>query len=195
VADASDEIAYLNHDLDDALRAGILDFEMLHELPLLGDLARRIQNRPAEVSQEVCRTRVVSSMIDLLVTDLISRTRALIEEEEIDSPQAVRERTEQLVGFSPAVEQARKEVKRFLFDRFYNHPKVLSRTEGAERVVGALFELFAGSPERLPEAVQGRFDETGKERAITDYVAGMTDRFAVSEHARLTGSPAPIRSL
>ena len=195
VADASDEIAYLNHDLDDALRAGILDFEMLHELPLLGDLAKQTQSRAAELSQEVCRTRVVSSMIDLLVTDLISRTRGLIEAEKIASPQEVRERAERLVGFSPAVEEARKEVKRFLFDRFYNHPQVLSRTEGAERVVAALFQLFAGSPERLPEAVQGRFEEAGKERAITDYVAGMTDRFAVSEHARLTGSPGPIQTL
>lgn len=195
VADASDEIAYLNHDLDDALRAGILDFEMLYELPLLGDLARQTRKHAAEVSEEVCRARMVSSMIDLLVTDLIGRTRALIEAEGLDSPRAVRERPKKLVGFSPGVEEARKEVKRFLFDRFYNHPQVLSRTERAEGVVASLFEFFSGAAERLPEAVQGRFDETGKERAIADYVAGMTDRFAISEQARLIGSPGPRQTL
>ena len=119
VADASDEIAYLNHDLDDALRAGILSLEMLVGLPVLGDLAREAQRPDSDIPEEVRRTRMISAMIDLLVTDLISATRDRLVSEALDSPQAIRSRDRKLVGFSPSVERARREIKTFLFERFY----------------------------------------------------------------------------
>ena len=187
VADASDEIAYLNHDLDDALRAGILNFEMLLELPLLGDLAREASRPGASAPETVRRTGMVSGMIDLLVTDLISATRRRIDEEGLQSPAAIRSRKRKIVGYSTEVEHARKEIKNFLFHRFYNHPDVVLRTEAAEAVLRALFGHFLAHPGDLPEAVRERFVGTGTERAVADYVAGMTDRFAISEHARLLG--------
>lgn len=185
VADASDEIAYLNHDLDDALRAGLLQFEMLSELPLLGEFQREIGARGREIAEEVRRARIVVSMIDLLVTDLIEETKTRSRVDAVDSALAVKALQRKIVAFSPDVEQARRDLKAFLFERFYNHPQVLERTERAERVVEGLFELFDRKPERLPENVRSRFDSTGRLRAIADYVAGMTDRFAVSEHRRL----------
>lgn len=195
VADASDEIAYLNHDLDDALRAGILTLEMLIELPILGDLAQQAQGHHGDIPEEVRRTRMISEMIDTLVTDLIAATRDRIVAEELDSPEAIRARTGKVVGFSPRVERARREIKSFLFERFYNHPKVALRTQEAEKVVKSLFDQFLAAPDHLPEGVRARFDETGRERAIADYVAGMTDRFAISEQTRLFGAEGLGNSL
>lgn len=195
VADASDEIAYLNHDLDDALRAGILTFEMLEELPLLGDLAKEADQEGPSVPEAVRRTRMVSAMIDLLVTDLIAATRDRLTQDQLDCREAIRRRSAKVVGYSAGVERARKEIKNFLFHRFYNHPQVVLRTEEAEGVVRALFQHFFSRPEDLPQAVRERFSETGPERSIADYVAGMTDRFAISEHARMLGAERAPSSL
>ncbi|MAI78527.1 MAG: deoxyguanosinetriphosphate triphosphohydrolase [Deltaproteobacteria bacterium] len=194
VADASDEIAYLNHDLDDALRAGLIHFDMLMELPLVGPLVGESIQRGKDASQEVRRTQLVASTIDLLVTDLIHQTRSEIALKKPNSPKAVRALSEKIVKFSPEVEEARREIKAFLFERFYNHPDVLARTERSEQIVEGLFCFFCELPQRLPEPVQHRFDESGQERAIADYVAGMTDRFAISEHVRLLG-PRPDLTL
>lgn len=185
VADASDEIAYLNHDLDDALRAGLLRFDMLRELPLVGDLEREVEERSGSVAEEIRRPLLVVSMIDLLVTDLIQQTRIHIREAGVDCPADVRDLGRKIVGFSAEVERARKKLKGFLYERFYNHPSVLERTARAEQVVEELFDVFSRRPAEVPDNVRARFDETGQLRATADYVAGMTDRFAISEYRRL----------
>ena len=192
VADASDEIAYLNHDLDDALRAGLLQFEMLSDLPLLGEFQRDFDRQERGMIEEIRRARTVVSMIDLLVTDLIQETENRSRVEGVNSPAAVRELDRKIVGFSPSVERARRELKTFLFERFYNHPEVLERTKRAERVVEGLFEFFQQEPEQLPENVRDRFDSIGEMRAIADYVAGMTDRFAISEYRRQVDSTLDV---
>ncbi len=184
VADACDEVAYLNHDLDDGLRAGLLHFEMLAGLPLLGDLRREIEERLPRASESVRRAELVRSMIDGLVTDLIEATSERLESLGLDSPEAVRENESGVVGFSESVENARLQLKDFLFERFYNHPSVLRATKRAESVVDNLFQTLSGKPELLPEGVRARFAVEGELRAIADYVAGMTDRFARAEHDR-----------
>ena len=190
VADAADEIAYLNHDLDDALRAGVLNFEMVADLPLLGNLIREIRARHGAVPDPVLRSWVVRGMIDGLVTDLITTSCARIEAGGLDSPEAVRRHSERAIGLSAEVDRARRELKSFLFDRFYNHSTVLSRTRRAEAVVADLFGAFLENPVQLPEGVQERFPIEGEARAIADYVAGMTDRFALAEHRKILGSDA-----
>ncbi len=192
VADAADEIAYLNHDLDDAFRAGVLNFEMIEGLPFLGDIVRHVEARYGSAPVPIRRSRVIRGMIDVLVTDLVATSSARIEHDGLDSPGAVRENPTKAVALSAEVDGARRELKGFLFERFYNHPDVLSRTRRAEGVVGDLFRIFSGEPGRLPPGVQERFGEEGEPRAIADYVAGMTDRFALAEHRKILGSSGGV---
>lgn len=192
VADASDEIAYLNHDLDDGLRAGILHFGMLESLPLLRDLVGEVQESQPSAPERIQRAWIVRAMIDHWVTDLIATSTGRIEADGLDSPEAVRRNARRVVGLSDEIDGARRELKAFLFDHFYNHPAVLDRTQRAEVVVEDLFRLFMGDPSRLPPEVRERFNEEGEERAIADYVAGMTDRFALAEHRKNLGSAAGI---
>ena len=189
VADAADEIAYLSHDLDDALRAEVLNFKMIEELPLLGDIVRRAGEEDAA---SVRRSRIVRGMIDALVTDLLETSAGRIEADGLDSPGAVRRNAARAIGLSPEVDDARRRIKSFLFEHFYNHDSVLSRTRQAERVVEDLFRVFTEDPMGLPEGVRQRFEAEGEARAVADYVAGMTDRFALAEHRKFVGSAAGI---
>lgn len=185
VADAADEIAYMNHDLDDAVRAGVLRFEMLADLPLVGDLTREVESTLGDAPEAVLRSRIIAALIDRLVTDLMSCTGARLAELAFDSPSAVREHESEIVGLSKDVDRARRELKGFLFDRFYNHPRVTHTTRKAERIVEDLFRVLSKDPGLLPPWVRARFDREGETRAVADYVAGMTDRFAVAEHRKL----------
>lgn len=189
VADAADEIAYLSHDIDDALRAAILDFEMIAQLPLLGDIVQRI---PKEGGDAVRRDNIVREMIDVLVTDLLKESARRIEVGGLDSPDAVRKSKTRAIGLSMDADDARRSVKGFLFDEFYNHESVLSRTRQAEAVVEDLFKAFMREPAVLPAGVRARFGDEGEARAVADYVAGMTDRFALAEHLKFADSPAEI---
>jgi len=192
IADAADEIAYLNHDLDDGLRAGILDFDMIRDLSLLGAIVRDVEERHASASAPIRRSRIVSGMIDGLVTDLVGASRRRIDADGLDSPLAVRESATRAVGLSAEVDGARRELKTFLFTHFYNHREVLDRTRRAEAVVADLFQTFSAEPERLPASVRARFGAEGAPRAVADYVAGMTDRFALAEHRKIRGSERPV---
>ncbi|MDG2050355.1 MAG: deoxyguanosinetriphosphate triphosphohydrolase [Myxococcota bacterium] len=188
VADASDEIAYVNHDLDDALRAELLDFQMLMELPLVSEVTRAVHDAYPGISDPIRRGRVVASLIDRLVTDLLRQTIQNLEEAGIQSPESVRAHPTKLVGLSVDVDRGRRELKAFLFEHFYNHPSVTRRTQKAEEIVEQLFLAFADNPELLPSRIRKRFDHETEKRVIADYVAGMTDRFAVAEHQKLLGS-------
>jgi dGTPase len=129
-------------------------------------------------------------MIDELVTDLVDASRRRIEADGLDSPTAARESSTRAIGLSEGVDGARRELKSFLFEHFYNHAEVLSRTRRAEAVVADLFRIFSEEPARLPDGVRVRFGGEGAPRAVADYVAGMTDRFALAEHGKNLGSGA-----
>jgi dGTPase len=194
VADASDEIAYVNHDLDDGLRSGLLTVDQLEEAPLWEEAARRALERcrGTGVSRSVARSQTIIALINGLVTDLIEETSARLERAGPVSLEAVRRTAEPLVAFSPAVGGAKLKLKRFLMENLYQHPRVLGTTRRAERVVGELFETFTETPSLLPSSVRVRFGDEGAPRAIADYVAGMTDRFAMAEHRKLLDPHEPI---
>ncbi len=185
VADAADEIAYVNHDLDDALRAGVMEYEVLGELPLVDEVKREVEDSLGDAPEPVRRSRVIAALIDRLVSDLMRCTAERLVAPGLESPDAVRRHEGKLVGLSRDIDQARRSLKSFLFERFYNHPRVTRTTRKAERIVEDLFRVFARDPGLLPPSVQARFDREGERRAIADYVAGMTDRFAVAEHRKL----------
>jgi dGTPase len=185
IADASDEIAYLNHDLDDGLRSGLLAPTRLGEVVLWRETRARVARAMPDAPESVARAQTVRGLIDGLVTDWVGATAERLARAGVASAEALRARAERVGGLSDPTERARAELKDFLYRNLYHHPDVLRTTKEAERVIGDLFRAYRKDPALLPEHVRARFDEDGEARAIADYVAGMTDRFARAEHARL----------
>ncbi|HVH04388.1 MAG TPA: deoxyguanosinetriphosphate triphosphohydrolase [Myxococcota bacterium] len=188
IADASDEIAYLNHDLDDGLRSGLITAEQLEGIALWREARERVEFAQPDAVESVVRASAVRALIDGLVTSWIEATAERVAESGVASADAVRARKERLGGLPPEAERGRIELKDFLYRNLYHHPEVLRMTKQAESVLGDLFRAFRAEPLRLPEHVRARFAEDGEARAIADYVAGMTDRFALAEHQRLGGA-------
>ena len=192
VADSADEIAYIHHDLDDGLRSGVLSIAMLDSMSLWKSaLARRGESLGGEFAS-VARSQTIGALGDTLISDLIAETSRRIDDDPPESLAALRERPEALVGFSPEIEHGKHELKDFLLQNFYQHPRVLRRTRKAEWIVGDLFRTYRDDPALLPLNVRARFAREGQQRAISDYIAGMTDRFAMDEHKRLLDPHAPI---
>jgi dGTPase len=188
VADHADEIAYTNHDLDDGLRSGLLSLEALHEVALWRDVRQDVERNVGAAPERVLRAQTIRLLINRLVGDLADESSRRIALSGADSVEAVRALAGRLVGFSAEAASELRTLKQFLFERLYHHPRVLEMAAPAERVISDLFDLFRKRTALLPEQVCARFDLDGEARAIADYVAGMTDRFALNEHARLLGS-------
>jgi dGTPase len=187
VADLADEIAYTNHDLDDGLRAGLLRRESLDALALWRETCEEVAQRIGPAPERVLLAQVIVALINRLVTDLVQATAARLEATGVASPDEVRRTPERLVAFSPEIEKAALELKACLAREFYQHPRVLQLGARAERILGDLFQAYRRDPGLLPANVRERAADDGELRAIADYVAGMTDRFAIDEHARLGG--------
>jgi len=190
IADASDEIAYLNHDLDDGLRSGLLTAEPLDDVALWRETRARVSERLPDAPESVLRAQTVRAIIDGLVTDWVETTAARLAAAGLADADALRAAPHRFAGLSQASERGRVELKAFLYQNLYHHPEVLRMTRQAESVLGDLFRAFRAEPARLPEHVRARFPEDGEARAIADYVAGMTDRFAFAEHQRLSETRA-----
>jgi dGTPase len=188
IADASDEIAYLNHDLDDGVRSGLLTTDPLLEVELFAEARRASEAAMPRAHERVLHAQTVRALIDALATDWVEATAARLSAARASSPDEVRASPERLGAFSERTERARSELKDFLYRNLYHHPEVVRRTRQAEHVLGDLFRAYREDARRLPEHVRERFAEDGAARATADYVAGMTDRFALAEHRRLLGS-------
>jgi dGTPase len=187
VADRADEIAYTNHDLDDGLRSGLLDLAALDEVPLWRETHREVRERSPDASAAVLRAQTIVALIDRLCTDLLIATAerlALAAPRDVD---AVRATVARFVGFHDELAKPFLELKAWLRERLYYHPHVLAKNAQAEPVIGDLFTAYADGSRALPESVRARAAVDGELRAIADYVAGMTDRFALAEHAQLSG--------
>jgi deoxyguanosinetriphosphate triphosphohydrolase, putative len=173
---AADDIAYMAHDIDDGLYAGILKPEDLHKQELwrqAADIVGFDSFAPA-----LKRAEGVRSLINLLVTDLVEQTRHRLVALNLDSTQSVRKYPDVVVTFSGKIEQERCALKDYLFGHFYRHKHVTDRIKEAERCVGRLFTRYMTGDLALPSEYQAIADTWGKKRAVADYIAGMTDRFA-----------------
>lgn len=185
-ADRADEIAYTNHDLDDGLRSALLDAAALDDVSLWREAHREAAARCGDAAEPVLRAQTIVSLVNRLVSDLVEASAARLTAAAPADTDAVRAAPERLVRLSPELEKGLRELKEYLYRHLYYHPAVVAMTDQAERVLEELWRAVRAEPGKLPAQVQARFAEDGETRAIADYVAGMTDRFALAEHRRLT---------
>jgi dGTPase len=193
VAAIADDIAYDAHDIDDGLRADLFSLDDLASLPLVGDILAEIDTRhpalePARRAHEVVR-RVITRMIEDVTAETQQRLAALAPRSVDD----IRAASSPTVAFSPAMQAADAAIKAFLYPRMYRHTRVMSIMHEAERIVRDLFGHFDVHPETLPaEWGEGLADPATRARRIVDYIAGMTDRYALTEHARWFKDTPPL---
>ncbi len=183
LANLADEIAYNNHDVDDGLRSGLITLEQLQEVAIFDRHYKEVRARyPQLVSRRVV-SETIRRMINTLIVDLTATSLARIQAHAPGSADDVRH-APPLAGFSEQMRREADELKKFLFDNLYRHYRVLRMTLKARRIVRELFDVFLDDPRLLPPDYQ-RVTDTDQARAISDYIAGMTDRYAIREHRRL----------
>ena len=187
VADRADEIAYTNHDLDDGLRSGLLEPGDLDRVALWKETHGAVCALHPEAAPRVTRSLTISALINRLSTDLIETSAARVAAAAPPDVAALRALPGRLVGLSEGLRGAFLDLKQYLKESLYLHPQVTERNARAEPVIGELFEAYAGGRLPLPDAIRRHIEGDGRERAIADYVAGMTDRLALAEHERLGG--------
>jgi len=199
LANVADEIAYNNHDVDDGLRSNLLNLEDLRELPVVSEQLNVVRHRYPGVSGRREIHEVVRALIGVFVTDLINTSRINVEAAAPASIEDVRGQTHPLIGFSEPYVEAKTALKRFLRERMYRHPRVTRMTNQAQEIVSKLFELFTEDYDRMPaehaaraHARQTELGPAGGARVVADYIAGMTDRFAMQAHEKLTGTAEPL---
>ncbi len=194
LSNLADAIAYNNHDVDDGVRAGLIDVMDLRDVRVFERFHSEVVERYRDVSSRRQLYETIRRMIDYLVSDLIVQAGKNIAESKVDSIDAVRAQTRPLISLSDTALEEHQELKRFLRTRLYNHPKVKTVMDEARATLKALFDAYLKEPHRLPAEHQilvSRADAEGgvasRARVVADYVAGMTDRFAFFEYARIRG--------
>ena len=184
--DLCDEIAYQHHDVDDGIDSGLLDPRRLaDDVPIWGEAYREATGRYPQAAPRQQVTAALRKMIDTLVTDLVETTRAAIVASGVDSIEQIRRHPKTLIALSPGAAKKNHDLKRYLHQHLYRHHRIESMKDKARRTMIALFERYREQPTLLPEEHQARIAALGPERVICDYVAGMTDRYALDEHRRL----------
>jgi dGTPase len=187
LANLADQIAYNAHDVDDGVRSGLISIDQLAELPLVARfIGEALAEHPALATDGTRRllAETIRRMLSHQVYDVIDHTRAALARTRPASVDEVRAQRRPLLGFSDQMRDASRELQRFLFASLYRHPQVRETTDLAGRVVRELFAAYVDTPAEMPPEHEARAD---RPRAVADYVAGMTDRFALREHHRLTG--------
>jgi dGTPase len=187
VAAISDDIAYDNHDIDDGLRSGILELGELLELPLVARLWRAIGERHPHITLEKRQRALVRDMIAAMVEDVLAETPRRVSESGVTSVEEVRRAGRMLAGLSDGFAADERELKRLLYARLYESSELEAVRREAERVVTNLAAAYRNDPKLLPEPWRGATSELDRLRTIGDFVAGMTDRFAIARHEDLVG--------
>ncbi len=183
LANLADEVAYNNHDIDDGIRSGLISVEQMQDVAIFARHHAEVVKQYPQLVPRRAVSETIRRMINTLIVDLTATTRERIAAHAPASAADVR-RAPPLAGFSDAVRREADALKTFLFDNLYRHYQVMRMTAKMRRVVRELFTAFLDDPRLLPPDYH-RGEETAQARAIADYIAGMTDRYAIREHRRL----------
>lgn len=185
VVDIADEIAYDNHDLDDGLTSGLLKESELEKLAIWKDIWLAISRKYALIDNERKKYLIIRSLINMQVTDLIRETEKRIVKLKIRSCADVKKSRLKVVSFSQQMIALRKPLREFLMERLYRHYRVIRMSNKAKLFIQKLFEYYIDRPEALPSAMQNKIRRDGVRRVVCDYIAGMTDRYALDEYKKL----------
>ncbi|MDH5378472.1 MAG: deoxyguanosinetriphosphate triphosphohydrolase [Gammaproteobacteria bacterium] len=192
LANLADEIAYNNHDVDDGIRAQLIGLDQLSEIPLFSQIRIEVEKSYPTIEERRKTHEIVRRMIDRLANDLIETTTRNLAKARPQSLADVRNAKSPLVSFSPEIQQQNLALKRFLRENLYSQYRVYRMAKKARIVVSDLFNAFFEDPKLLPQKhlnrarnMENNSGDTGRARAIADYIAGMTDRYAIMEHGKL----------
>lgn len=183
LANLADEIAYNNHDIDDGLRSGLIHLEQIREVPIFNRHYEMVVSMYPQIKGRRIISETIRRMINTLIVDLSQTTADRIAKHKVKTRQDVYD-APMLVAFSPEIRTQEDELKRFLMRNLYRHYKVMRMSAKATLVVTELFDAFLNQPQLLPNDYQKK-DEDKRVRSVADYIAGMTDRYAIKEHRRL----------
>jgi dGTPase len=187
VVNRADEIAYNCHDIEDGLRSGFFDEGDLSDLLLWNEVTRIVRGRHPDLDRDTFRYQCIRILIDTLIRDLIEATEARLAESSFSSPEQIMNSDGPVVTFSDRMKNSHEQLNEFLHTSFYTHHKILRMQYKANRLVEDLFTEYVMRPSQLPPGIQKKIADgrDSLERIICDYVAGMTDRFALNEHRKL----------
>ena len=188
VAAIADDIAYNNHDVDDGLQAGLFRLDELLDVPLIGPILHGVKAERPDLDERLTRLEAVRRMIGAMIDDVMGETLRRATATGVASPDDVRGLDHALVAFSPDMLEDLARLRAFLMERMYRHWKVNRTRSQARRILADMFTLFQAEPEVLPTewfVLSQNVDDSARARVVCDYIAGMTDRFAIEEHRRL----------
>lgn len=196
----ADDIAYNNHDVEDGLRARLFDFDDLATVPLLARIMTDVRQRYPDINDHYLICETVRDLFGAMVMDVLAETNTRLQELKAETPDDIRAASRQMVAFSDAMFADIEKLRTFLRTRMYHHYKVNRMRLQVSRIVQDLYEAFTDNYKLLPDNWQWRVtesggpaDKTAHARVVADYIAGMTDRFAMREHAQLFGTYEEIR--
>ena len=185
IANVADELAYTAHDLDDGLRSGMITPDQLSGISLWEVINESIGRRRTDELDELARHRLIRRLIGIEVTDLVQSIDRMIRRSGIRSVEELQRLPYNVVGFSEDMHRRNRELKDFLYNKLYNHYRVVRMAVKAEQIIASLFKAFIEEPTTLPEQFQNAIDQKGLEETVCYYIAGMTDRFAIDEYQKL----------
>ncbi len=184
IANVADELAYSAHDLDDGLRSGMLTPQMLNGIAIWEILIDSIKWRGPAL-EDMIRHQLIRQLIGKEVTDLVTATDAKLKDSGVQSPLDIQKLSHNVIVFSEEMSNRNRELKDFLYNKMYRHYRVVRMQIKAEQILEDLFNAYHDEPATLPNQFQEYIDQRGLERTICDYIAGMTDRYAIEEHQKL----------
>jgi dGTPase len=184
VVDISDEIAYDNHDLDDGLKSGLIDEGDLKGIDIWEEAVAETEKKFGEIDQEVKISQTIRYLINLQVSDLIQSTLSRIKDLDIDTIEDLDRQKARVADFSEDMNRKRTQLKEALNKKLYSHYRVVRMSGKASRFLRQLFKVYIDRPEQLPPSAQERIAERGKHRVVCDYIAGMTDRYALDQYKK-----------
>jgi len=185
IVDIADEIAYDNHDLDDGLTSGLLKEVDLQKLKLWENIVKRISRRYADIEPELKKYLIIRSLIDMQVTDLILETEGVINKLKLKASSGVKRLDKKIASFSKEMLNLKKPLRELLMNKLYRHYRVTRMSSKAKLFIEKLFNFYLKNPQALPTQVQKRLARDGTRRVVCDYIAGMTDRYALDEYKKL----------